>query len=125
VNLAKHLLKAEVLSQEQLGQALHRQKKFRGFLADHLISLDLMDPEELAKFVPPDPPVPQSFEEIGLPENFLAHLLLIHDFFRYAFTAQEMSEAMRVPTQLVELLIHLPRSGSCLPELLYSESRCG
>jgi hypothetical protein len=105
VNLANHLLKAEVLSQEQLGQALHRQKKFRGFLADHLIALDLMDPEELAKFVPSYPPVPQSFEEIGLPENLLAHLLLKHAFFRYAFTAREMSEAMMIPAHLVELLI--------------------
>jgi hypothetical protein len=105
VNLAKRLLKAEVLSQEQLGQALHRQKKFRGFLANHLIALDLLDPGEVAKFVPSFPPVPQTFEEIGLPENFLAQLLLKHAFFCYAFTVREMSEALMIPGHLVELLI--------------------
>jgi predicted ATPase with chaperone activity len=105
VNLAKRLLKAGVLSPEQLGQALHRQKQHRGYLANHLVALDLMTREEVAKFVPSYPPVPQSFEEIGLPENFLANLLLKHAFSRYVFTAREMSEALAIPEHLVEVLI--------------------
>jgi len=105
VNLARRLLKAGALSREQLGQALHRQKKFRGFLANHLIALGLMDPEALAPFVPPYPPIPQTFEEIGLPEKFLAQLLLKHAFFHYVFTAREMSDAMMIPVHLVEQLI--------------------
>jgi hypothetical protein len=56
VNLAQRLLKAGALPPEQLSQALHRQKKFRGFLAHHLIALDLMEPEALAQFVSPYPP---------------------------------------------------------------------
>jgi hypothetical protein len=105
VNLAKRLLKAGVLSSEQLGQALHSQKKFRGFLGDHLIALGLMEPEALAQFVPPYPPVPETFEDMGLPENFLAQLLLKHAFFTYSFTARDMSEALKIPEHLVELLI--------------------
>jgi hypothetical protein len=105
VNLANRLLKAEALSQAQLSQALHRQKKDRRFLADHLLSLGLMTPEELGRFVLACPPIPQSFAEVGLPENFLAHLLLKHAFFRYAFTAWEMSESLKIPLHLVELLI--------------------
>jgi hypothetical protein len=105
VNLANRLLKAEALSPGQLSRALHRQKKYQGFLADHLLALGFMEPEEVAKFVPPYPPVPQTFEEIGLPENLLAQLVLKHAFFRYAFTAWEMSEALKIPVPLVELLI--------------------
>lgn len=105
MNLAKRLQKAEVLSQEELGQALHRQKKFRGFLANHIIALGLMEPEEVAAFAPSYPPVPQTFEEVGLPENFLAQLLLKHAFFCYAFTPREMSEALMLPGHLVETLI--------------------
>lgn len=105
MNLAKRLSKAEVLSPEQLGQALHRQKRYRGFLADHLIALGLMDPEAVAAVVPSYPPAPQTFEEIGLPKNFLAQLLLKHAFFKYAFSAREMSEDLKIPEYLIELLI--------------------
>jgi energy-coupling factor transporter ATP-binding protein EcfA2 len=105
VNLANRLLKAEALSRDELGLALHQQKKYRGFLADHLLSLGLMTPENLAQFTLPQPPVPQTFEDIGLPENLLAQLLLKHAFFRYVFTAWDMSEALKIPVHLVELLI--------------------
>ncbi len=105
MNLAKRLLNANVLSTEQLGQALHRQKKYRGFLADHLVALGFMETGQLADFVPAYPPVPQSFEEIGLPENFLAQLLLKHAFYRYTFTASEMAKALMIPMHLVEVLI--------------------
>jgi energy-coupling factor transporter ATP-binding protein EcfA2 len=105
MNLARRLLKAGVLSREQLGRALHRQKKYSGSLPNHLIALGLMEPGELANFIPPYPPVPQTFEEMGLPEIFLADLLLKHAFFRYTFTPREMSEALMIPGHLVELLI--------------------
>jgi hypothetical protein len=105
VNLANRLLQAEVLSPEQMGQALHRQKKLRGFLGDHLMALGLLNPEMLAEYVPAFPTAPQTFEEIGLPKNFLALLLLKHAFFRYAFSARDMSEILMIPEYLVELLI--------------------
>ncbi|OHE30268.1 MAG: hypothetical protein A3K40_05545 [Syntrophobacterales bacterium RIFOXYC2_FULL_60_23] len=105
MNLAKRLLKAGALSPEQLGQALHSQKKFRGFLGDHLIALNLMEPEALVPFTPSYPPVPQTFEDMGLPENFLAQLLLKHAYFTYSFSARDMSEALKIPEHLVEKLI--------------------
>jgi len=114
LNLAKRLLKDEILTQKQLGRALHRQKRFRGFLAEHLIALDLMDPEAVSVVVPSYPPAPKTFEEIGLPENFLAQLLLKHAFFRYAFSAREMSETLKIPEHLIELLIEYLRQQKYL-----------
>jgi hypothetical protein len=105
MNLATRLLKTGILSPEQLGQALHRQKQTRGFLGHHLVDLGLLGPEELAKVTSTYPPAPQTFEEMGLPENFLAHLLLKHAYFRYHFSTREMSEALKIPMQLVDLLL--------------------
>jgi len=105
MNLAKRLLKAGALSPEQLGQALHRQRKFRGFLANHLLDLGLMEPEELGKFVTYYPPGPETLEEIGLPEELLSQLFLKHGFYRFAFSVREMAEALKIPGHLVELLI--------------------
>jgi hypothetical protein len=104
LNLATRLLKARALSPELLSQALYRQKKSRGFLGNHLLDLGIMDPEGLAKFTSPYPPVPQNFEEIGLPENLLANLFLKLAFFCHSFTLREMSEALKIPLELVELL---------------------
>ena len=105
MNLARRLLNANLLSSEQLVPALNRQKKHRGYLADHLVALGIMEPGKLADFMPSYPPVPESFEDIGLPENYLAQLLLKHAFFCYTFTAWDMSKALMIPIHLVEVLI--------------------
>jgi hypothetical protein len=105
LNLTNRLLKAKVFAPAQLAPALHRQKRLRGFLGNHLLDLGLMDPDELAQFISPYPTVPETFEEIGVPENLLADLLLKHAFFRYNFTIREMSEALKIHIEIVEYLI--------------------
>ena len=60
MNLAQRLLKAGVLTPEQLAPALYRQKKRRGFLAKHLLDLKLVDPEVLKEFLSPYPPAPET-----------------------------------------------------------------
>jgi hypothetical protein len=104
MNLANRLLKSGVLTPAQLGQALYRQKKFRGFLGKHLADLNLVAPGELAQYLPPYPPVPETFQEMGLPENLLAELFLKHAFYRYSFSVSEMSTALKIPRQLVRSL---------------------
>jgi hypothetical protein len=104
MNLANRLLKSGLLTPEQLGQALYRQKKFRGFLGKHLSELNLIAPSALAQFLPPYPPVPETFREMGLPENLLAELLLKHAFYSHFFSISDMSGALKIPRQLVRLL---------------------
>lgn len=105
MNLTNRLLKAKVFSPAQLGPVLQRQKKLRGFLGNHLLDLGLMDPDELGRFFGPYPTVPETLEETGLPENLLADLLLKQAFFRYNFTIREMSEALKIPAEIVEYLL--------------------
>jgi hypothetical protein len=114
MNLAERLLKAQVLTPEQLGRALDRQKLSRGFLAKHLLDLNLIDPEVLAKFITPYPPVPQTFAEMGIPESMLAQLMLKHCFFRDAASSRDMAEAMRIPEHLVEQLINYLKTQKCI-----------
>jgi hypothetical protein len=105
MNLATRLLKAKALNQEQLSQALHRQKKSRGFLANHILDLGLMEQSQLAKFVDPFPPVPETFADIGVPERLLSQLFLKHAFFSYTFTLRDMSEHLKIPVHLLDPLI--------------------
>jgi hypothetical protein len=105
MNLAERLLKEKVLTPEQLGLALNRQKKQRGYLAKHLLELNLVEPEVLARFSAPFPPVAQTLADLGIPETLLAQLFLKHAFFKEYVTAREMAESLRIPEHLVEILI--------------------
>lgn len=105
MNLAQRLLQEKILTPEQLGLALARQKRQRGFLAKHLLELNLVTPEVLKSLVPPFPAEPQSFRELGVPEPLLAALFLKHAYHREVITSREMAEALKIPEPLVEQLI--------------------
>ncbi|MFH1596066.1 MAG: ATPase [Pseudomonadota bacterium] len=104
MNLAERLLKAQMLTPEELAPALYRQKKTRGFLAKHLLDLKLIEPKVLAKFVQPRPQAPETFEETGLPKNLLIQLILKHANFLDFVTPREMSRDIKIPKHLTETL---------------------
>ncbi|MBM4284560.1 MAG: ATPase [Deltaproteobacteria bacterium] len=105
MNLAQRLLKAGVLNPEQLGAALSRQKKYRGFLGRHLLELNLLDAEVLSRYTPAYPPVPRTFAETGVPEGLLSQLLLKHAYYRDYITVREMADALKISEALVETLM--------------------
>lgn len=105
MNLAERLIKAGVLTREQLAPALYRQKKSRCFLAKHLLDLNLVAPEVLEKFIYEYPPIPETLEEAGLTQNLLIQLLLKHAFYRDTFSIREMTMALKIPSGLLEPLI--------------------
>lgn len=105
MNLANRLIEAKALTAAQLAPALRRQKQYRGFLAGHLTELGIMKPGELAPFVQSCPLPPQSFEDLGLPEQMLAQLFLKHAIYSYHFTLGEMAQALKLPMQLLESLL--------------------
>ncbi|MGP8049941.1 MAG: ATPase [Desulfobaccales bacterium] len=105
MNLAQRLLNAGVLTPEQLAPALFQQKRNRAFLAKHLLDLDLVEPEVLKGFLPPEPPIPETLEETGLSQTLLIQLLLKHAYYRDTFSVREMTLDLRIPPKLVEPLI--------------------
>ncbi len=114
MNLAQRLLKAEILTMEQLAPALYRQKKSRGFLAKHILDLKLLEPEVLEKFLPPYPLIPETLEETGLTQNLLIQLLLKHAYFRDTFSLREMVHDLKVGASLVESLISYLKTQTLL-----------
>lgn len=105
MNLAQRLIKAGVLTPDRLAPALYRQKTSRGFLAKHLLDLELIDSEALAPFVHPYPPLAETFEETGLPTNLLVQLILKHSFYRDAISTRELSDELKIARNLVQELV--------------------
>ncbi len=114
MNLAQRLIKAGVLSSEELAPALYRQKKHRGFLAKHLLDLQILEPEKLAKFIHSHPVTAETLEETGLTQNLLTQLLLKQAFFRDSFSAREMAKDLKLSQTLVEALIEYLMKQSLL-----------
>jgi len=50
-------------------------------------------------------PLPRSFEELGLPEIFLANLLLKHAFFMDVFYLSDLMERLKIPGHLLNSLL--------------------
>jgi len=59
----------------------------------------------LADFIYAYPPVPATFEDLGLPKSLLVQLLLKHAFFRDSISAQEMAYDLKIARRLVEELL--------------------
>ncbi len=114
MNLAQRLVKAGVLTAEQLAPALFRQRKNRGFLAKHLLDLNLVEPEVLDKFVQPYPAIPETLEETGLTQNLLTQLLLKHAYFRDTFSIREMVHDLKIGARMIEALIGYLKSQNLL-----------
>ncbi len=105
MNLAQNLLKDKILTPEKLELARKNMKRSRGSLSKHLVELNLVSPEVLAKYSPKVPPAPRSLYDTGVPDTMLAQLTLKHCYFRESFTVREMSEALKLPDPLVEHLV--------------------
>ena len=105
MDLASHLLKSKALTPEQLKQLESYREKYGGFLAENILELNLITPEELAKLLPTYPPVPRTFQELGVPRWLLAQLLLKHAYFLDSFSSVEAAQELRIPEHLVEVII--------------------
>lgn len=105
MDLADRLLKNKALTPQQLEQAVRHQQKCGGFLAESLLELNILTPEALTRLLPAYPPLPRTFEELGVPRWLLAQLLLKHAFFMESFSSLDMAQELKIPEHLVEVLI--------------------
>ena len=114
MNFAQRLVDENILTPEQLRLAQTSQKRKRGSLSKHLLDLDLVSPEVLAKFSPKFPGVPRTLEATGIPDTVLIQLTLKQCYARESFTVREMSDAMKLPDQIVEHLVEILKSQKLL-----------
>jgi hypothetical protein len=107
MKLAQRLIKEKVLTPEQLGVAKKSLQNKRGSLSKHLVDLRLVSSEVMAQFTPKFPPAPRSLDGTGIPETVLIQLTLKHCLYRESFSIRELSEALKLPDQLVEHLVDI------------------
>lgn len=95
-------LKAQGVTEEQLQQALERQRLHGGRLGANLEALGFISEEALKGAMHRDPPQPRSLEECGLSLPFIVDLVMKHLQYMGSFNSQEIAERVKLPLSIVE-----------------------
>jgi len=99
------LLRENIISAQQLEEALDKQKSSGGRLGDNLISMGYITAQQLHNFMYQAPPAPKNIEETGLEPSFLADLTLKHIALLGEFKLADIAENLKLPISIVDSLL--------------------
>lgn len=107
--LGQKLLKEKFVTEEQLHRAVERQRLHGGRLGHNLVALGYTTPEELNTFLKRKPDMPKSVAETGLELSFIADLIMKHILFMGEFNMKELSEAVKLPLNIIDTAVEMLR----------------
>ena len=107
LELGHLLVRAKLVTVEQMNEALQRQTKEGGRFGDHLVALGHITREKLDAFIHKTPVEPDTIEATGLDETDLVSLLMKLIYTWRLESAREFSDAIKLPTHLIMKLIRL------------------
>lgn len=99
--LGQRVLKKGLISKEELGLAIERQRLWGGRLGYNLLALDLISEEDLSGFFSFTPHVPQNLAETNLEEGLVSDLILKHCIFLKKFNIAGLSQKIKLPAALI------------------------
>jgi energy-coupling factor transporter ATP-binding protein EcfA2 len=100
--IGERLKEQHGITDEQLKQALERQRLQGGRLGSNLAALGFITEAELSTALRQDPPVPDSLEDTGLSLNLVSDLVMKHLLALGEFNSRDVSERVKLPISLVE-----------------------
>jgi len=101
-HLGKHLMEQNLVTEQQFGEALARQRLHGGHLGSNLVACGFLSEAELGAFFHQVPQMPTSLEESGLEFNFVADLTMKHAAQLGSFTLGQISDRIKLPSALIE-----------------------
>ena len=105
LELGHLLVRAKLITVEQMNEALVRQTTEGGRFGDHLVALGHISREKLDSFIHNTPVEPDTIEATGLDETELVALLMKLIYTWRIESAREFADAIKLPTHLVMKLI--------------------
>ena len=89
--LGEKMVEEQLVTRQQLREALGRQRLHGGRLGHNLVALGYLSEDQLGKFFQRTPPVPSSLEETGLTLEFVTDLALKHILHMGEFRLADLS----------------------------------
>ncbi|MSP67269.1 MAG: hypothetical protein EXQ96_04045 [Alphaproteobacteria bacterium] len=121
MSLEQRLIQANLVSPEQIREAVDRQRREGGSLAENLVATGAVDAETVAKLGDIAPQPVHAIADTGLSAPFLMTLVLKHMHAHGAETATQLAELTMLPTPVVGAILKLVRDRK-LTDTLGSES---
>jgi hypothetical protein len=107
MELGQLLVRAKLITVEQMNEALARQVGHGGRFGDHLVALGYMKPEALEAFLHKTPIEPESIEAAGLDENEIVSLLIKLIYTARLETTSEFVDAIKLSSGIVARLVRV------------------
>lgn len=108
-SIGQKLIRNGAVTEDQLHQALQRQRLRGGRLGNNLVALGFLSPKDLDVFFNPAPRCPKNVEETGLDLAFLSELTLKHICHMGEFRLQDLSDRLRLPTSIADQAVEVLR----------------
>lgn len=112
--LGQKLKNKSLVSEDQVRQALERQRLCGGRLGENLIALDFITEADLESVFNRVPPSPKTVEETGLDLSFIADLVLKHTAFMGEFSLSDLAERVKLPVSVLDKVVEKLRIESML-----------
>lgn len=107
--LGEKLLNEKIITQEQLGQGLERQRRNGGRLGRNLVELGYINEQDIKRLFEKDPPVPKSIEDSGLDLSFITDLVSKHILFMGEFRLADVVDKVKLPISLINRVLEVLR----------------
>jgi len=107
--LGEKMLEQEMVTRQQLREALGRQRLHGGRLGQNLVALGYLSEDQLEKFFHRTPPAPNSLAETGLTLEFVSDLALKHILHMGEFRLADLADRLGLPAALLDEPIELMR----------------
>jgi len=107
--LGEKMLEEQVVTKQQLREALGRQRLHGGRLGQNLVALGYLSEDQLGTFFQRTPPAPGSLAETGLTLEFVSDLALKHSLHLGEFRLADLADRLGLPVALLDEPIELLR----------------
>ncbi len=105
MELGTLLVRANLITTEQLNDALERQVGQGGRLGDHLVAAGHLTEKQLAGFLNKFPVEPETIEATGLDETELLALMVKQIYSSRLQSTREFSDAIKLPSHIILKLV--------------------
>lgn len=100
--LGERLLEQHAVTEQQLAEALERQRLHGGRLGNNLVACGFLTEQELDGFFRQAPAQPRTIEAAGLEFHFVRDLAMKHAAQLGSFTLAQLSEQLKLPTSAID-----------------------
>lgn len=101
------LVEENIITEQQLEEALRRQRSKGGRVGDNLIDLGYLTEEQLHNCLHTIPPIPKTIGETGLDQSFLADLIMKHIIHLGEYKLADVSKRIKLPTAIIDPILEM------------------